>query len=84
MVSALGLRPRYANQQLLSVAEAFGESWNLLDKDDMSYGFIKVMKGGFETHQIRKFFHSILQLIPPKNLALLSPDMKVLFGFKDV
>ncbi|KAM0253654.1 hypothetical protein ACHAQJ_007166 [Trichoderma viride] len=30
---------------------SFGESWNLVDKDDLSYNFVKVMRGGFETLQ---------------------------------
>ncbi|KAL7783410.1 cytochrome P450 [Trichoderma ceciliae] len=62
---------------------SFGESWNLVDKDDLSYDFVKVMRGGFETLQIRKFFNSILELIPPSILSRLSPDMKVFFQFKD-
>ncbi|KAL7917142.1 cytochrome P450 [Trichoderma austrokoningii] len=62
---------------------SFGESWNLMDRDDLSYNFIKVMRGGFETLQIRKLFNSIINLIPPSILARSSPDMKVFFEFKD-
>ncbi|KAL7893330.1 cytochrome P450 [Trichoderma sp. SZMC 28014] len=63
---------------------SFGESWNLMDRDDLSYDFIKVMRGGFETLQIRKLFNSSgPKLIPPRMLAWSSPDMKVFFEFKD-
>ncbi|KAL6884430.1 cytochrome P450 [Trichoderma evansii] len=63
---------------------SFGESWNLMDKDDLSYNFVKVMRGGFETLQVRKLFNSIIRLIPPTILSWSSPDMKVFFEFKDV
>lgn len=55
-----------------------------MDKDDLSYNFIKVMRGGFETLQVRKLFNSIIRLIPPSILAWSSSDMRVFFEFKDV
>lgn len=55
-----------------------------MDRDDLSYDFIKVMRGGFETLQIRKLFNSVITLIPHSILAWSSPDMKVFFEFKDV
>ncbi|KAH8128126.1 cytochrome P450 [Trichoderma asperelloides] len=63
---------------------SFGESWNLMDSDDLSYNFIKVMRGGFETLQVRKLFNSAIRLVPPSILAWSSPNMKVFLEFKDV
>ncbi|UKZ95993.1 uncharacterized protein TrAFT101_010796 [Trichoderma asperellum] len=61
---------------------SFGESWNLMDNDDLSYNFIKVMRGGFETLQVRKLFNSAIQLVPPSILAWSSLNMKVFLEFK--
>jgi hypothetical protein len=55
-----------------------------MERNDLSYDFIKVMRGGFETLQVRKLFNLLINLIPPGILAWSSPDMKVFFEFKDV
>lgn len=55
-----------------------------MDSDDLSYNFIKVMRGGFETLQVRKLFNSAIRLVPPSILAWSSPNMKVFLEFKDV